>query len=44
MAINFKDARQKLADATRISAQLNDIIATEERFIRNTVDGRFGVR
>jgi SNF2 family DNA or RNA helicase len=38
MAINFKDARQKLADATRISTQLNDIISTEERFIRNTKD------
>jgi hypothetical protein len=38
MAINFKDARQKLADAARISTQLNDIIATDERFIRNTKD------
>jgi hypothetical protein len=36
MAINFKDARQKLADALRIQQTLTDVISTEERFITNT--------
>lgn len=36
MAINFKDARQKLADALRIQRTFTDLISTEERFITNT--------
>ena len=36
MAINFKDARQKLADALRIQQTLTNLITTEERFITNT--------
>jgi SNF2 family DNA or RNA helicase len=36
MAINFKEARQKLADASRISNDLTDVITAEERFVRNT--------
>jgi hypothetical protein len=36
MAINFKDARQKLADALRIQQTLTDLITTEDRFITNT--------
>ena len=36
MAINFKDARNKLADALRIQQTLTDVISTEERFITNT--------
>ena len=36
MAINFKDARKKLADALRIQQILTDLISTEQRFITNT--------
>jgi SNF2 family DNA or RNA helicase len=36
MAINFKDARNKLADALRIQRTFTDLISTEERFITNT--------
>jgi hypothetical protein len=36
MAINFKDARQKLADALRIQQTFTDLITTEDRFITNT--------
>jgi DNA-directed RNA polymerase subunit F len=36
MAINFKDARQKLADALRIQHTFTQLISTEERFITNT--------
>jgi hypothetical protein len=36
MAINFKDARQKLADALRIQHTFTELINTEERFITNT--------
>ncbi|CAN2189759.1 HepA Superfamily II DNA/RNA helicases, SNF2 family [Candidatus Nanopelagicaceae bacterium] len=38
MAINFKDARQQVADAARISHDLTDIITTEQRFLKNTRD------
>jgi SNF2 family DNA or RNA helicase len=36
MAINFKDARQQVADALRIQQTLTDLITTENRFITNT--------
>jgi DNA uptake protein ComE-like DNA-binding protein len=36
MAVNFKQARQQLADAAKTAHQLSDIITTEARFVQNT--------
>lgn len=36
MAINFKDVREKLANATRIAGQLKEVVTTEQSLLRNT--------